>query len=56
MRRTTPLARRWALASILAALGFGSLALTACNTTEGAGRDIEAAGDAIADTARDAKD
>ena len=30
--------------------------LAGCNTIEGAGRDIESAGDAIADTARDAKD
>lgn len=30
--------------------------LTACNTVEGAGRDIESAGDTIADTAKDAKD
>ena len=31
-------------------------ALTACNTVEGAGRDIEAAGDAIGDTASDVKE
>ncbi len=30
--------------------------LNGCNTTEGVGEDIEATGDAIADTARDAKD
>lgn len=30
--------------------------LAGCNTIEGAGKDIESAGDAIADTARDAKD
>lgn len=30
--------------------------LNGCNTTEGVGEDIEAAGDAISDTARDAKD
>lgn len=34
----------------------GALALTGCNTVEGAGDDIEAAGDAISDTANDAKD
>lgn len=38
------------------ALAFATVTLVGCNTTEGAGRDIEAAGDAIADTARDAKD
>ena len=32
------------------------LALAACNTVEGAGEDIEAAGDSISDTASDAKD
>jgi len=38
-------------------LVLGSMAfVTACNTVEGAGRDIEATGDAIADTADDAKD
>jgi entericidin A len=33
-----------------------SLALAGCNTTAGAGRDIEATGDAIEDAAEDAKD
>lgn len=33
-----------------------ALTLTGCNTVEGAGDDIEAAGDSISDTARDAKD
>ncbi len=38
-------------------LVFASMAyVAACNTVEGAGRDIEATGDAIADTADDAKD
>lgn len=39
------------------ALAFlGAMAtLGGCNTTEGVGEDIEAAGDAISDTARDAK-
>ena len=35
---------------------FASFALAACNTTAGAGRDIEATGDAIEDAAEDAKD
>lgn len=39
-----------------AALALTGVGLTACNTTEGVGRDIEAAGDAIADTADDASD
>jgi predicted small secreted protein len=33
-----------------------SLALAGCNTTAGAGRDIEATGDFIEDSAEDAKD
>lgn len=37
----------------LAAFTFPFM-LTACNTVEGAGDDIEAAGDAISDTAEDA--
>ncbi len=32
-----------------------ALATAACNTVEGAGRDVSAAGDAVTDTARDAK-
>lgn len=36
--------------------GFLSMTLAACNTVSGVGRDIESAGDAIADTADDAKD
>lgn len=32
-----------------------SMTLSACNTVEGAGQDIEAGGDAIEDTARDNK-
>lgn len=48
------------LATVVA---FGALAfvvfaasLTACNTTEGVGRDIESVGDGIEDAASDAKD
>jgi predicted small secreted protein len=35
---------------------LASLALVGCNTTAGAGWDIEATGDAIEDAAEDAKD
>lgn len=35
--------------------GAASLAIAACNTVEGAGEDVSAAGEAVADTARDAK-
>ncbi|MCA9304799.1 MAG: entericidin A/B family lipoprotein [Phycisphaerales bacterium] len=36
--------------------GLASFTMSGCNTVEGVGRDVESAGDAIADTARDAKD
>nr|WP_019960857.1 entericidin A/B family lipoprotein [Woodsholea maritima] len=39
----------------MAVISVFAFALTACNTIEGAGRDIEHAGDAIEDSARDAK-
>jgi predicted small secreted protein len=32
------------------------LSMTGCNTVEGVGEDVESAGDAVSDTARDAKD
>lgn len=37
------------------ALTVTAVTLSACNTTEGFGRDVEAAGDAIEDTADDAQ-
>lgn len=40
-------------AAMLAGVG---VTLSACNTVEGAGRDVESVGDSIADTADDAKD
>ena len=36
-------------------LALAASGLSACNTVEGAGKDIEATGDAIKDSARDAK-
>ena len=39
---------------ILAAAAV-SLMVAACNTVEGAGKDVSAAGHAVTDTARDAK-
>lgn len=36
-------------------LAGGSVALSACNTTEGVGEDIEAAGSAIDEAAEDAQ-
>ncbi|MCB1742622.1 MAG: entericidin A/B family lipoprotein [Gammaproteobacteria bacterium] len=44
--------RSGCLLATLAMLLFGT---TACNTMEGAGKDIESAGDAIEDTARDTR-
>ncbi len=32
-----------------------SVAVAACNTVEGAGKDVSAAGQAVTDTAKDAK-
>ena len=40
---------------VLLLAGVASLAVAACNTVEGAGRDVSAAGDAVTDTARDVK-
>jgi entericidin B len=37
------------------ALSITSLALAACNTTAGVGKDVKATGNAIEDTANDAK-
>ena len=43
--------RKLILLSVLAA----SLASAACNTVSGAGKDVESAGQAVTDTAEDAK-
>jgi predicted small secreted protein len=40
---------------IILAAAFASLAIAACNTVEGAGKDVSAAGQAVTDTAKDAK-
>lgn len=44
----------WICLGVLTMGAFGIT--TGCNTMEGAGQDIEAAGDAIEDSANDAKD
>ena len=44
----------WLLA--LLGLFWTAAHLTACHTVEGAGEDIESAGEGISDAARDAKD
>jgi predicted small secreted protein len=40
---------------IVLATVVASLAIAACNTVEGAGKDVSSAGHAVTDTARDAK-
>ena len=40
---------------LAAVLLTGSLMVAACNTVEGVGKDVSAAGAAVTDTARDAK-
>lgn len=42
---------RKSVIAIIAAYCLSTLALAACNTTEGFGRDVESAGDAIEDAA-----
>lgn len=42
--------------AMLAALFGLTLALGACNTTEGVGKDVERAGESIQDTAEDVED
>lgn len=43
-------------AALCLALLFGSIgSLTACNTVEGAGKDVQKAGEEIEDAAQDAK-
>jgi len=44
--------RKIMLSVVLAA---GLAAVAACNTVQGAGEDVSAAGDAVSDAARDAK-
>jgi len=45
----------WTLA-IVGLLGGLAALMTACNTVEGAGEDIEEGGEAISDTSRDVRD
>jgi len=54
--RGPAVARRVAALGLTAALGLFGLNLTACNTTEGLGEDVESAGDALEDAADDAND
>jgi predicted small secreted protein len=59
MSRTTEASMRSAQQqqqAMLAALFGLTLALGACNTTEGVGKDVERAGESIQDTAEDVED
>jgi predicted small secreted protein len=40
---------------VLLAMMAASMAVAACNTVEGAGKDVSAAGHAVSNTAEDAK-
>jgi entericidin A len=50
------MARKYAGILIPLASAAGVLLLSACNTVEGVGRDVERAGDAIQDEADDTRD
>lgn len=54
MTRTNKQSLKAQVLALLTMLLAGGI-LTACNTVEGAGKDIESAGEGIKDTARDAK-
>ncbi|MEJ0023889.1 MAG: entericidin A/B family lipoprotein [Alphaproteobacteria bacterium] len=47
-------AKSVSVALVVAAMAL-SIGLSACNTVEGAGKDVSAAGTAVSDTAKDAK-
>lgn len=40
---------------MILAVAVAGLAVSACNTVEGAGKDVSSAGNAVTSTARDAK-
>jgi predicted small secreted protein len=40
---------------MLALIGFSMLSLSACNTVEGAGKDVKATGQAVENAAKDSK-
>lgn len=42
-------------ASMVALIGFFAVTLSACNTVEGAGKDVKATGQAVENAAKDAK-
>ena len=44
------------IVALISVLVLAGLSVTACNTVEGLGKDTEAAGEAIQDSAEDVKD
>ena len=42
-------------ALMIALIGFFAVTLSACNTVEGAGKDVKATGQAVENVAKDAK-
>lgn len=52
VKSPSPLLRMLAAGAAAASLAV----VSGCNTVEGVGEDVEAAGDAVSDTARDAND
>ena len=52
-KRENAMIRKFVL--LLAAISFGSVALTACNTIQGAGRDMERAGEKVQQEAQEHK-
>jgi entericidin B len=55
MERTVMQPKTLKSAVILAIALAGTLAVSACNTMEGVGKDVKSGGSAIEDTAKDAK-
>jgi len=55
MRRDGTELRQWAVLLMAVGAAFATtISLTACNTTEGAGEDLESAGESIQEEADDA--
>jgi predicted small secreted protein len=55
LRFFTTTRRQKMRAIMLALIGFWALSLSACNTVEGAGKDVKAGGQAVENAAKDAK-
>ena len=53
--RTGAIAEKTMRKLVIIAAALASLSVAACNTVEGAGKDVSSAGRAVSDTAKDAK-